>query len=86
MCQGGSNFLGKAGFFPGAEFLAGIPGTVGGALAMNAGAFGSEIWDIVDQVELINRDGRIQRDPPPPSKRGIAGLSYCRTTGLWGRR
>jgi UDP-N-acetylmuramate dehydrogenase len=41
----------------GAEFLAGIPGTIGGALAMNAGAFGSEMWDIVVSVETIDRRG-----------------------------
>jgi len=41
----------------GAEFLAGIPGTVGGALAMNAGAFGGETWNIVDRVETIDRRG-----------------------------
>ncbi len=41
----------------GAEFLAGIPGTIGGALAMNAGAFGAEMWDIVSSVETINRQG-----------------------------
>ncbi len=41
----------------GAEFLAGIPGTVGGALAMNAGCFGSESWDIVDKVLTLNRVG-----------------------------
>ncbi|MBT4122303.1 MAG: FAD-binding protein, partial [Candidatus Ruthia sp.] len=34
----------------GAEFLSAIPGGVGGALAMNAGAFGSEIWQFVDSV------------------------------------
>ena len=41
----------------GAEFLAGIPGTVGGALAMNAGAFGGETWKIVAAVETIDRHG-----------------------------
>jgi UDP-N-acetylmuramate dehydrogenase len=43
--------------FVGAEFLAGIPGTVGGALAMNAGCYGSETWDVVDSVETIDRQG-----------------------------
>lgn len=38
----------------GAEFLAGIPGTMGGALKMNAGAFGGETWTIVDSVETID--------------------------------
>ena len=42
----------------GAEFLAGIPGTVGGALAMNAGCYGSETWNIVHQVLTINRRGQ----------------------------
>ncbi len=41
----------------GSEFLAGIPGTMGGALKMNAGAFGGETWEIVESVEMINRDG-----------------------------
>ncbi len=45
----------------GAEFLAGIPGTVGGALAMNSGAYGSETWDFVEHVETINRSGHIQK-------------------------
>jgi UDP-N-acetylmuramate dehydrogenase len=41
----------------GGEFLAGIPGTVGGALAMNAGAFGSETWALVRRAETIDRRG-----------------------------
>jgi len=47
----------------GAEFLAGIPGTMGGALKMNAGAFGSETWDLVRQVELQSAgEETVQRD------------------------
>ena len=41
----------------GAEFLTGIPGLFGGALSMNAGAFGDETWNIVDSVEMIDRQG-----------------------------
>jgi UDP-N-acetylmuramate dehydrogenase len=40
-----------------AEFLAGIPGTVGGALAMNAGCHGGETWRYVDRVLMLNRQG-----------------------------
>lgn len=41
----------------GGEFLAGIPGSMGGALAMNAGAFGGETWQYVTAVETIDRHG-----------------------------
>ena len=43
--------------YGGGEFLAGIPGTVGGALAMNAGAYGTETWDLVHRVETVDRRG-----------------------------
>jgi UDP-N-acetylmuramate dehydrogenase len=43
----------------GAEFLAGVPGTVGGALAMNAGCHGGETWDIVQRAITIDRHGTI---------------------------
>jgi len=48
----------------GAEFLAGIPGTLGGALAMNAGAFGGETWPIVHAVETLDRHGGRHRRMP----------------------
>ncbi len=48
----------------GAEFLAGIPGTVGGALAMNAGAFGGETWRIVQAVETLDRAGELRTRLP----------------------
>jgi len=48
----------------GAEFLAGIPGTVGGALAMNSGAYGSETWNFVSQVETVDRRGNLHVRTP----------------------
>lgn len=48
----------------GAQFLCGIPGTIGGALAMNAGAFGGETWDIVDTVETIDQHGQLRMRGP----------------------
>jgi len=42
----------------GAEFLIGIPGTTGGALAMNAGAFGGETWPVIETVETMDRHGQ----------------------------
>ena len=47
----------------GLEFMAGIPGTVGGALAMNAGCFGGETWRFVKAVETIDRNGEIKVRP-----------------------
>lgn len=47
----------------GAEFLAGIPGTVGGGLAMNAGAFGGEFWNLVEAVETVDRRGARRTRP-----------------------
>jgi len=47
---------GLAGF----EFLEGIPGSVGGALRMNAGAMGGWMFDVVDEVELMKMDGEVK--------------------------
>ena len=55
-CAKVARMTAKAGY-TGAEFLAGIPGTMGGALAMNAGAFGGETWELVREVETLDRAG-----------------------------
>jgi UDP-N-acetylmuramate dehydrogenase len=46
-----------------AAFFAGIPGSLGGALAMNAGAFGGETWDSIDSVDVIDRSGVVRSRP-----------------------
>lgn len=57
-CAHVARFCGDKGL-SGAEFLAGIPGTMGGALKMNAGAFAGETWRIVDSVEMVNSAGSV---------------------------
>jgi len=58
-CAKLAKFCYKQGF-GGADFFAGIPGTVGGALAMNAGAFGGETWKWVESLCLIDRFGQLE--------------------------
>jgi len=58
-----ARFCAKSGLV-GLEFLATVPGLVGGALAMNAGAYDGETWDFVEFVEVINRRGEIFRRAP----------------------
>lgn len=52
----------------GAAFLAGIPGTFGGALAMNAGAHGTETWSLISQVTTIDRRGQLHYRTPEEFK------------------
>ena len=59
-CAKVAKFAAKHGL-TGAEFLVGIPGTMGGALAMNAGAFGGETWPIISAVDVVNRSGEVYR-------------------------
>jgi UDP-N-acetylmuramate dehydrogenase len=47
-----------------AEFLAGIPGTIGGALAMNAGCYGGEMWNIVRKVVTLDHAGELRERTP----------------------
>ncbi len=65
----------------GAEFLAGIPGTMGGALAMNAGAFGGETWEIVSGVETLTREGI--RKHRAPDEFDVAYRSVKGAEGEW---
>jgi len=58
------------------EFFAGIPGTVGGALAMNAGAHGGETWERVESVRTIDRSGVINQRAP-----GEYSVGYRSVTG-----
>jgi UDP-N-acetylmuramate dehydrogenase len=55
----------------GLEFLSGVPGTIGGGLRMNAGAYGSEIKDVLIEASAIDRTGAVHRVPAA----GL-GLSY----------
>jgi UDP-N-acetylmuramate dehydrogenase len=62
----------------GAEFLAGIPGTLGGALAMNAGAFGGETWELVTAVETLDRRGVLHRRAPEEYRVGYRSVQAPR--------
>jgi UDP-N-acetylmuramate dehydrogenase len=55
----------------GLEFLSGVPGTIGGGLRMNAGAYGGEIRDVLVQADAVDRNGTIHRVPASE-----LGLSY----------
>jgi len=61
----------------GLEFLAGVPGTIGGALAMNAGGFGGETWALVKEVTIMNRQGQTRIAYPRDFK-----ISYRSALGL----
>ncbi len=69
-----ANFAAQHGI-AGLEFLCGVPGTIGGALRMNAGAYGGETKDILLQAELVDRSGVLHR----MDARQL-GMSYRHTT------
>jgi UDP-N-acetylmuramate dehydrogenase len=59
-----------------AEFFAGIPGTFGGALAMNAGAYGGETWNCVASVETVDRSGRLRHRERQEFKVGYRHVEF----------
>ena len=67
-----------------AEFLAGVPGTVGGALAMNAGCYGGETWSYVARVEVLERDGRFAVRTPADYAIGYRSVRRADHTALNG--
>lgn len=79
----------------GVEFLAGIPGTIGGALAMNAGCYGSETWEWVERVKTIDRSGHLTERPANDYRVGYrqvelrdsasSGLNQAWFAGSWFR-
>jgi len=73
--------------FEGAEFLAGIPGSVGGALAMNAGCYGADTWQYVTEVLTIDRLGELRRRKPQDYEIGYryAALRQARGEGRGAR-
>ena len=60
----------------GGGFFAGIPGTVGGALAMNDGAHGGETWNVTEAVEVMFRDGRCEWLPKSRFKYGYRHVEW----------
>ncbi|WP_018864695.1 MULTISPECIES: UDP-N-acetylmuramate dehydrogenase [Thioalkalivibrio] len=62
-CAQAARFCAREGLV-GGEFLAGIPGTLGGALRMNAGAWGGEIWPLVESVSTVDAGGQEHQRQP----------------------
>lgn len=62
-CAKLARFAANAGL-TGTEFLSGIPGTLGGALALNAGAMGGETWNLVQEVSTVDRTGIVHNRTP----------------------
>ncbi len=73
-CAKLARVCGRAGLV-GAEFFAGIPGTLGGALAMNAGAWGGETWPHVLAVETVDRRGERRWRPRDDYRVGYREVS-----------
>ncbi|MBF0372507.1 MAG: UDP-N-acetylmuramate dehydrogenase [Alphaproteobacteria bacterium] len=64
----------------GLEFLSGVPGTIGGALRMNAGAYGAEVKDVLAWAEAVDGSGRVHR--LEPAEMGF-GYRHCAVAEDW---
>jgi len=58
----------------GVEFLEGIPGSVGGALRMNAGAMGGATFNVIESVRFMDHTGKIQDAAAPACRWNIAAV------------
>ena len=67
----------------GAEWMAGVPGTVGGALAMNAGCYGGETWNHVVAVETVDRAGTLRHRTPSDYEIGYRHVALKARSDEW---
>ena len=67
----------------GAEWMAGVPGTIGGALAMNAGCYGGETWDYVNSVQTLDRSGTLHRRTPKDYEIGYRHVARVASGEEW---
>jgi UDP-N-acetylmuramate dehydrogenase len=67
----------------GAEWMAGVPGTIGGALAMNAGCYGGETWEHVLAVETVDRNGNLRTRGPSDYVSGYRHVELKSGTEEW---
>ncbi len=67
----------------GAEFFVGIPGTLGGMLAMNAGCYGGETWSAVQRVQVLTRSGELIERTPQDYEIGYRHVALCQPGEEW---
>jgi UDP-N-acetylmuramate dehydrogenase len=67
----------------GAEWMAGVPGTIGGALAMNAGCYGGETWNHVVSVQAVDRAGNLHERTPADYETGYRHVRLRSNADEW---
>jgi UDP-N-acetylmuramate dehydrogenase len=67
----------------GAEFFVGIPGTLGGMLAMNAGCYGGETWNVVQRVQVLTRSGELVERTPQEYEIGYRHVALRQPGEEW---